>query len=397
MITDGIYFGLDEEVYHAQPRLSASGIKALRVSPATFWARSWLNPNPVELSEDQQQRKEMAKLLGRAYHCARLEPDQLHARFVRALDKRDYQALEGFVAGGTAYGEALGALGETKKKSGETVMDQATRLRDAGYKGPIWDLELATWETFRAGRVAIPAQFWTELLQDMDRIKAVPEIHGLLSGGEAEVSIFWTDQRGRPWKTRLDYLRPDGWADFKTFANAVGKNVLQVIMESFRFNGYHLQAAVQRVAMELVRAGQLEVHGGTAEQVQLIYAISDFSDGPLRCDYVWQEKAGVPNLWARQLQFFQPNRMAEAIAELERDGADADHLERARNFQKVAGDQAPTPTAWFQRALGEVEAAVRDFDTYSQVYEPGQPWLPFNPCGEITDADFPRPWLEGNY
>ncbi len=417
-LPDGIYFGLGEDVYHGQRRLSASGIKQLRISPATFWADSWLNPSPKVLTEDQQRRQELAKVLGRAYHAARLESETFHERFVRLLDKADFDGVEGFVAGGTAYGDALGALGETKKRAGESVADQAERLAaviaeliggdepgqglpEGFTAGPIWDVELAQWEAERGGRVAIPALNWAEILQDMDRIAKVPEIHALLSGGFAEVSILWTDAAGHRWKTRLDYLRADGWADFKTFANAVGKNVQQVIMESFRFNRYHVQAAVQRNALEAIRNGQLGTDHvrlrAQGEEGHRQMALIDGIAGreAMACDFIWQEKGGVPNLWAKRLQFTQPNGMDEALRQLEADGANEEHLARARRMQEISAG-TPAPSQWLRRAIGEVEAAVQDFETYSAVYPAGEPWLPFNPVGDLTDADFPPFWLEGN-
>ena len=42
----------------------------------------------------------------------------------------------------------------------------------------------------------------------------------------------------------------------------------------------------------------------------------------------------------------------------------------------------------------EIAAAKRDFLAYSEIYERGEPWLPFNPSGEITDADFSQYFLE---
>ena len=42
-IEPGIHFGLSDDVYHALPALSASGIKNLLVSPMVFWAESFLN------------------------------------------------------------------------------------------------------------------------------------------------------------------------------------------------------------------------------------------------------------------------------------------------------------------------------------------------------------------
>jgi hypothetical protein len=411
---DGIYFGLNEDAYHAIERLSPSGIKRLRVSAATFWFDSWLNPNPKVLTEEQQRRLELAKVLGRAYHCARLEPDAFAERYVRMLDKADFEGVPGFIAGGTAYGEALGALGEAKKKAGESVADQAARLAaefarrsdpvegegfpDGFTPGPIWDVELAKWEATKGERIAIPALNWDEIRVDMERLAAVPEIHDLLTGGFAEVSILWTcPDTGIPMKTRLDYLRADGWADFKTFSNSNDKHVQQTITDTFKWRRYHVQAVVQRAAVEMIRKGGLELATDpdmdqAIAQAALVEAIRNRAD-ELRCDYVWQEKGGIPNLWARRLRFFQPSVTDEAIAQLEADGATEDRLASARKMQEIS-DAQPSPSLWAARAQREIAVAKRDFLTYSQVYPEGEPWLPFNPTGDLMDADFGKFWLE---
>lgn len=380
---DGVYFHMSEETYHSLARLSASQIKNLRISPATFWAGSWLNPAPVELTDEQRRRKELAKLLGSAYHCARLEPDQLTERYCRMLDKADFASAEGFVAGGTAYGDALAALGQTKKKAGESVAEQAQRLIAAGHEGPVWDAELAIWEDSRGNRVPIPAIHWDEILTDMERLQLVPEIHELLSGGFPEVSILWTDKHGLPMKTRLDYLTAGGWVDFKTFSNSVGKNVRNVISEAFMYNRHHIQAAIQREAVELLRRSELPVHGDPgAAAAEMLYLITS-SPAELDCHYVYQEKSGVPNLWARKLRFFDVP-----------DAATYHHAGASEEGKAAVEAGRRTETVWFRKAQMEISAAKRDFSEYSAIYPAGHPWLPFDPVSEFSDADFRSFWLE---
>ena len=73
-LPDGIYFDLPMEAYLGIERLSATGLQLLCASPAAFWAKSWLNPEKAD--EDEEETK--AQQLGKAYHCARLEPDRFH-------------------------------------------------------------------------------------------------------------------------------------------------------------------------------------------------------------------------------------------------------------------------------------------------------------------------------
>ena len=66
-ISDGVYFQLSAEEYHAIPALSASGIRNILISGPDFWYRCpWLNPAYVD--EDSE-----AMNIGRAYHTRILE------------------------------------------------------------------------------------------------------------------------------------------------------------------------------------------------------------------------------------------------------------------------------------------------------------------------------------
>src|SRR5580698_9652095 len=68
-IADGLHFGLDENLYHSLPMVSAHDIKQLLISPLDYWENSALNPTPDEESDDDT----FARILGRAYHTRILE------------------------------------------------------------------------------------------------------------------------------------------------------------------------------------------------------------------------------------------------------------------------------------------------------------------------------------
>ncbi len=392
-IKDGIYFRMPEDQYLAVERLSKSGIKRLRVSPADFWADSWLNPNPAMLTPEQKKRQQLARLLGRAYHCARLEPFSFHDRYVRELSQADYAEADGFLSTGTAMGAKLEELG--LKKSG-AVMEQARRLRDEGGYSPslIWHLELERWANDKGERTAIPAEPWDQILMDMERIAKVPAVHELLTGGEPEVSVFWTcPETGIPMKARLDYLKPDRWVEFKSFANPNGKHLFQCLTDGVRFNRYHIDVVTYLHALEMIRTGGLEVVGeAEVSERELVEAIQ-LQDHPLACHLVFQQKGGVPNVLERRFALYQATGSETAIKELEEAGATEDHLARARRFQEIAGSQRQ-PTAIHAKAAREIKAAKRDFLAYSEIYPVGDEWLPFNPSGEIGDNDFSPYWLE---
>lgn len=387
-IKDGVYFGMPEHEYLSIERLSKSGIKELRISPADYWAGSPLNPNPEPLTPEQEKRREFARFIGRAYHCARLDPESFRDRYVREPSQADYSSRAGFLSTGKAM-EAV--LKDQELKVSGSVLEQANRLADNGYdRTLLWHLILADWEAERGTRLGIPAESFDQIVVDMERIAMVPSVHELLTGGAPEVSIFWTcPESGIAMKCRLDYLKADTWAEFKSFANASGKHLYTCLIDAVRFNGYHIDATVQLQALEMVRAG-LPVIVGNEEQREMVEAIQ-LREFPLKCHLIFQQKGGVPNVLDRRFAFWQPHAL-DALEELKRDGAPEEKIERSRKAVEMAGPL--TPSAIHAKAIMEIKAAKRDYLAYSEIYERGQPWLPFNPSGTIEDADFHPAWLE---
>ena len=377
-LPDGVYFDLPADAYHNIRRLSTSGIQRMTVSPATFWAESWLNPD--RKPEDETITK--ARLLGRCYHTARLEPEKLDLEYARAPDKADFPA-EDAVYTATDIEAALVELGQPKTQKGELVADKAQRLEDAGFAGTIWPLEQARFQRRLAGRIPIPAKDWDEIVIDMKRLRQNAEIAALLTGGFAEVTVLWTDANGIAMKARLDYLAVAHWTDFKTFANPRRKLLLDAISDAFRYDRYYTQAVNYREAVELIRAGVLTTAGeATDDQRRLIHEIAG-NPAPLDCWYVFQEKGGVPNILARRFKFFH------VIPSMERQstGIDDEHRRRVEEL-------ASTPTKIHYKGKHEIAAAKRNYLAYQEIYEPGEPWFPINPVGELGDDDFNRFWLD---
>jgi hypothetical protein len=373
-IVDGVYFDLPDEVYHGVPRLSASGLAKIAVSPGTFWAGSWLDPDRAPLDDGSTP----AQVIGKAYHCARLEPDAFADRYVRALDKGDMP--KGTLFTGTDMSKALGDLDLPKSGS---VAEQAKRLADAGYPGTVWHTELAAWEAERGDRVPLPAEVWDDIVVDMQRMASSP-IADKFTGGAAEVSIFWTDADGIKMKCRVDYLRPDLWTDLKSYANPNGKNTEQALSDAFRYSRYYMQAVTYREGIEAVRNDGLCIIGEATDDQRALIAAIQIKPSELACHYVFQEKGGIPNLWSRHVQFYEVpfnTKLGHAGAD---DAAVAAVEEGARKRTKL-----------FMRGLVDVEHAKGQFVLYSQVYEPGQPWQPIEPEGTFSDIDFNGYWLDG--
>jgi hypothetical protein len=376
-IVDGIYFGLPSDVYHAVPRLSSSGIQKLCVSPATFWRGSWLDPDRPEADEDST----IWQLLGRAYHTARLEPHLFESTYCRECVKEDCPPGTLFTA--TDMGKQLEEFG--LKKSGSTL-EQAERLADSGFPAnQLWHLVKAQWEVDRGTRIALPAKHYDQMLTDRDRITANSQIAPLLQGGEAEVSIFWTDQHGLPMKARVDYLTREWWDDFKTFDNSRGKHLNQALSDAVRYNRYYIQAPVYREAIEAVRKGGLPIIKAQTDDQRALVAHLQLKPDELRCWYIFQEKGGVPNLLAREFPFYSipyQTILNEAGATDER--------------KAVARDATRTRTDLFRKGEGEVLQAKKLFVLYSEVYKPGEPWFPLDAVGQFHDDDFHPYWLAGD-
>lgn len=375
-IVDGIYFGLPADVYHAVNRLSSSGIQKICISPATFWRGSWFDPDRPEPDADET----IWQILGRAYHTARLEPHLFESLYVRKLDKAD--APKGTLFTGTEMGAKLAEMGATKSGS---VAEQAERLADIGYPvNLIWQLVLKAWEDERNGRTPLDGKHYDQMLTDRDRISQNSEIAPLLSGGEAEVSIFWTDEHGVQMKCRVDYLTRDWWVDFKTFDNSRGKNLNQALVDAVRYNRYYIQAPVYREGLERIRVHGLQIVEAQTDDQRSLVAHIQMKPEELRCWYVFQEKGGIPNLIAREFPFYDVPFSTIFNAP----------LSKTPEHQQRVVDATKHRTTIFHKGAAEALEAKKKFVLYSTVYQAGEPWFPLDGAiGKFSDDDFAPYWL----
>lgn len=423
-LADGVYFDLPEEIYFAIPRLSGSGIQNLAISAGTFWAGSWLNETKAaklranalaagemfptwcsaaaivaaELAalhpgladtevEAEPEESTKAQLLGKAYHCARFEPDSLDSRFAREPTRADFPATrdgEPTLWTGKDIEAALAGRDLPKKTTADRgVADQGRRLIAAGYAGVVFPVETADFQDMLKGRIPIRGDLWDAMLTDVERMRSQPEVAALLRDGFGEVVILYTGPRGIPMKARIDFLKADAWADFKTFDNSQGKNLLQVISERFRYSRHYMQAVIYREAVEMLRANALPIMSDATDAQRALIARIAMAPEELACWYVYQEKNGIPNILARRVRFFD----VPLNVQIQHAGASAEGI-------AAVEDATRSPTFWHRRAIGEIGRARTDFVNYQEIYEPGRPWLPVRALGEFTDDDFPTWWLE---
>ena len=363
-LADGIYFNMPEAEYHALPRLSASGIKNILTSLPTFWAKSWMNSEKVEDDDDSK-----ARILGRAYHCAIFERDSLHKRYV---GEPDWSSFDGLIENDTAVKARLKDLGAPQTKSGELALDRAYRLRDLGCDAPIKSIIQAEFTQDLDDRVAIKDQYWRQIMRDIERIEANPEIRDLVSGGASEVTILWTcPDTDIPMKARIDKLKAEYFVDLKSFANANGKPVNQAIADQVQYYRYYLSMRVYQVAIGMIRTLDLKIQRGQSDRNgELVSALRN-KETPHQPWLLFQEKNGIPNLLARRLKLQHYP-----------DGVEEQSIGAEDHSIKLAD------SVLCRKADIEIARAKQLFGQAMAVYGPDAPWFPLDMIGEIGDENF---------
>jgi len=76
----GIIYGISNDEYHHGPGISKSGLDLIEISPLHYWDK-YLRPKTAEELAEREERKKHYKI-GTALHCAILEPDEFHERYV---------------------------------------------------------------------------------------------------------------------------------------------------------------------------------------------------------------------------------------------------------------------------------------------------------------------------
>jgi hypothetical protein len=258
-LDDGIYFGLDEETYFGQQRLSNSGIKLIRQSPMDFWVRSWFNETPLPAGDDDT----FAKTLGKAYHKRIVEGKHAFAmNFVRKLEPSDYpMAL-------SSQADLKAKCKELDLKVGGSKVDLAERLLihydcDGLEGGPVEIFEriLADYGRRHSGKEYLPDDTIIRIETAAQMLEGHPQLNKAFTGGQPEVSILWTDEEsGVKMKCRIDYLKPNAIVDLKSFSNPHGKPVERAVATAVANYKYQIQVATYLEAASYLPALLDRVH-----------------------------------------------------------------------------------------------------------------------------------------
>ena len=141
LFAPGVYFGLDDETYHADPALGSTDMKRLAYSPCDYWFESV--HNPMRVSKEAT----AAQLFGRAVHKFVLEGRDLFEAHYAPTDHS----------------------GATKAGKAEREQIEA------------------------AGKTPLKREDWNRICSSGAMIRSNPYLAEAFSGGASEVSIFWKD------------------------------------------------------------------------------------------------------------------------------------------------------------------------------------------------------------
>lgn len=293
-LKDGVYFGLDEAVYHSIPRLSSSGIKNLLVSPMDFWARSWLNPRRKEDDDDADW-----KVYGRAYHKRILEGrEAFYAAYASEIDPVDYP---GCLTKQAEYKDECRRLCLPVGGKNEELV---ARLLAAGCDKPLLLDLIEKNSAAHAGKTFLKADWFFQIELSAACIEKDPALSVRFQKGFPEVSILWTDEvmtrDGEvidvPMKARIDFLKAAEIVDLKTFANKMQRDFDGAVYQEIASRKYHIQTAVYyravEAAQDMVERGRVNVVSGPIPKPEWL---ASFAKKPKTFAFVFQQKGIAPN------------------------------------------------------------------------------------------------------
>jgi hypothetical protein len=243
-ISDGVYFQLAAEEYHAIPALSASGIRNLLISGPDFWYRTpWLNAAYVD--EDSEAMK-----IGRAYHTRILEGrDVFYQNYAQT-----FEAPVDCLKTVDDLKDALIKCGIEKPKG--LKGDLIEQLLEVQPNAKIYDELIADYHVLHHGKEFLSEKLIASIEVAAAMIEKHPEISKCFSGGYPEVTVVWTETDIR-FKARFDYLKARAIIDLKTFGNFMNKPIDSAIYSAMASGKYHIQAAFYMRAFE---AAQRQPH-----------------------------------------------------------------------------------------------------------------------------------------
>lgn len=192
----GIYFGMPEEEYHADPALGSTDIRRLARNPTSYWHGSWMNPTRPERTETRGQVR------GSAMH------------------KLLYEGLPAF--------QALYICG-ARNDAGMTAAEKGAATKAANAMAA------------KLCKTALPSDDYDQVMMATAMITKNPKLKDVFTNGFGEVSIFF-EIDGIRVKARIDYLKIRGCGDAKGVANQHDKDFPQACRDAIANYRYDVQA-----------------------------------------------------------------------------------------------------------------------------------------------------------
>lgn len=290
----GVYFGLDEDVYHADPSIGSTDIKKLIQSPCIYWHDSHMNPRRPE------QEPNKYKDWGSALHAIVLEGDDVfRANFKRSPSKDDYKDQKLLV---TMDDMKVWLADHFETVSGKKD-DLIKRVQKVDPKWPIWDVIMKEFDESLDGATALSSDDYDDVVISSAMITKNPSLAHAFVDGAPEVSVFWLEN-GVPCKARIDYLKLYAVVDLKSFRMKNRLESVEVsVVHAIANMGYLYQAAHYlngRAAIpEMIRKGQ--VYGDFTPWVskEWVHKLSLTTD--YEFDWVFYLAEGAPIATSRRL------------------------------------------------------------------------------------------------
>lgn len=232
-VAEGIYFGMPENEYHEAKALSNSGMKKLIISPLEFW-ENFFNP------EKEEEETSAQAAYGKALHRYILEPDTFMDRYCFMPED--------------APRKPTSSQRNAKKPSADSI------------------LAIQYWDEFNKlneGKELIKQEWLKDFQKAEKMLQYYPEIKDSFKNGYAEVSIF-LEIDGIMFKCRIDYLKPSGVEDLKSYSNSRDKPIDETVKDAITYEKYNLQYYIYYwmllAVKKRLKAGTLKVFGLVNEQ-----------------------------------------------------------------------------------------------------------------------------------
>lgn len=304
IIPDGIHFNLSETAYHGDPALGSTGLKDLIDNAPDYWWDSWMNPARPEEKETDAIR------FGRAVHKCVLEGRDAFEAFYAPCD------FPGNIKAGKEEREKIEARGMLPLKRDEF------------------------------NRILAASAF----------IRANSYLRDAFTGGQPEVSVFWTVD-GIRYKARFDYLKMRAIADLKSIRNPLNKSFVQACKERIASLDYVISAAhymdARRRMAGFVKAG-------------LVYGAPDTEQ--FRSWLI--QVAGITE-FAFVFVFWQA------------EGAPISH-----GFTISPGNPI------LETAKQSIAKAVWNYQKFTEEFGTSAAWVPSTPLEELDETDMPIWWQQ---